>query len=198
MTRVVADITISVDGFVTGPNAGPDNGLGDGADGLHAWVFSGDDVDEAVLEESTAATGAVVMGRNLFDVIDGPDGWNDEVGYGAGHAAKPPFFVVTGSEPESVRLSDTHDFTFVLDGPAAAVEQARAAAGDKDVYVMGGGEVVRGCLDAGVVDRLSLHISSLVLGDGTPLFDGTTPRRLTRRDVRVSPHAVHVVWDVEG
>lgn len=198
MTRVVADITISVDGFVTGPNAGPDNGLGDGADGLHAWVFSGDDVDEAVLEESTAATGAVVMGRNLFDVIDGPDGWNDEVGYGARHAAKPPFFVVTGSEPASVRLSDTHDFTFVVDGPAAAVEQARAAAGDKDVYVMGGGEVVRGCLDAGVVDRLSLHISPLVLGDGTPLFDGTTPRRLTRRDVRVSPHAVHVVWDVEG
>ena len=198
MTRVVADISVSVDGFVTGPGAGPDNGLGDGAEGLHAWVFSDDEVDRAVLEEATTATGAVVMGRHLFDVIDGPDGWNDEVGYGAGHAAKPPFFVVTSSEPESVRLADSHDFTFVLDGPAAAVEQARAAAGEKEVYVMGGGEVVRGCLDAGVVDRLSLHISPLVLGDGAPLFDGTTPRRLTQREVRVSPNAVHVTWDVEG
>ncbi|MDT0212326.1 dihydrofolate reductase family protein [Rothia sp. ARF10] len=198
MTRVVADISVSVDGFVTGPGAGPDNGLGDGAEGLHTWVFSGDEVDRAVLDEATSATGAVVMGRHLFDVVDGPGGWNDEVGYGAGHAARPPFFVVTSSAPGSVRLADSHDFTFVLDGPAAAVEQARAVAGDKDVYVMGGGEVVRGCLDAGVVDRLSLHISPLVLGAGTPLFDGTTPRRLTQRDVRVSPHAVHVTWDVEG
>lgn len=197
MTRVVADISVSVDGFVTGPRAGPDNGLGDGAEGLHAWVFSDDEVDRAVLEDATTATGAVVMGRHLFDVIDGPDGWNDEVGYGAGHAARPPFFVVTSTAPESVRLADSHDFTFVLDGPAAAVEQAQAAAGQKDVYVMGGGEVVRGCLDAGVVDRLSLHISPLVLGEGTPLFDAMTPRRLTQRGVRVSPHAVHVTWDVE-
>ncbi|GGB77666.1 DNA-binding protein [Knoellia flava TL1] len=194
---MVADISVSVDGFVTGPGAGPDNGFGDGAEGLHAWVFSDDEVDRAVLEEATSATGAVVMGRKLFDVIDGPYGWSDEVGYGARHAAKPPFFVVTSSEPESVRLAVSHDFTFVLDGPAAAVAQARAVAGDKDVYVMGGGEVVRGCLDAGVVDQLSLHISPLVLGDGSPLFDGTTARRLTQRDVRVSPHAVHVIWDVE-
>ncbi|CAN7228093.1 dihydrofolate reductase family protein [Knoellia sp. LjRoot47] len=197
MTHVVADISVSLDGFVTGPGAGPDNGLGDGAEGLHAWVFSGDDVDRAVLEEATVATGAVVMGRHLFDVIDGPHGWNDEVGYGAGHAAKPAFFVVTSSEPESVRLADSHDFTFVLDGPAAAVEQARSVAGDKDVYVMGGGEVVRGCLDAGVVDRLSLHVSPLVLGAGTSLFEGSVPRTLVQREVRVSPHAVHVTYDVQ-
>jgi len=196
MTDVVADISLSVDGFVAGPNAGPGNGLGDGAEGLHAWVFSGHDVDRTVLEEASAASGAVVMGRHLFDVVDGPDGWNDEMGYAADLDARPPFFVVTSSEPSAVRLADSHDFTFVLDGPAAAVELARAAAGDRDVYVMGGGEVVRGCLDAGVVDRLVLHISPLLLGGGAPLFDGAVPRALVQSDVRVSPHAVHITWDV--
>lgn len=197
MSSVVADITISLDGFVTGPDAGPDAGLGRGGEGLHTWVMSGHEVDRAVLEEAAATSGAVVMGRNLFDVVDGPHGWNDEMGYGADLDARPPFFVVTSSAPERVRLAPTHDFTFVLDGPAAAVEQARAAAGDRDVCVMGGGQVVRGCIDAGLVDRLRLHISPVLLGAGTPLFDGAVPRTLVQRDVRVSPHAVHVTYDVQ-
>lgn len=198
MSAVVADITISLDGFVTGPDAGPEAGLGRGGEELHAWVMSNHEVDRAMLEEAGAASGAVVMGRNLFDVIDGPHGWTDEMGYGADVDARPPFFVVTSTRPDSVRLAGSHDFTFVLDGPVAAVEQARAAAGDRDVYVMGGGQVVRSCLDAGVVDRLRLHISPLVLGGGTPLFDASTPRTLVQQDVRVSPHAVHVTYDVEG
>ena len=198
MSAVVADITISLDGFVTGPDAGPEAGLGRGGEDLHAWVMSDHEVDRAMLEQAGAASGAVVMGRNLFDVIDGPHGWTDEMGYGADVDARPPFFVVTSRRPDAVRLADSHDFTFVLDGPVAAVEQARAAAGDRDVYVMGGGQVVRSCLDAGVVDRLRLHISPLVLGGGTPLFDASTPRTLVQQDVRVSPHAVHVTYDVEG
>lgn len=198
MTRVVADISVSVDGFVTGPGVDLAHGLGVGADDLHAWVWSGHEVDRAVLEEASAASGAVVMGRHLFDIVDGPHGWSDEVGYGADVDLRPPFFVVTSSEPESVRLAPTHDFTFVLDGPVAAVERARAAAGKRDVVVMGGGETIRSCLDAGVADRLSLHISPLVLGAGTPLFDGQQPRSLTQREVRVSPHAVHVTYDVQG
>ena len=196
MPKVIADISMSLDGFVTGPGVDAEPGLG-GAPELHTWAMDQDEVDTEVLEASTDQSGAVVMGRRLFDVVNAPDGWNDEMGYGADIDARPPFFVVTSNEPPAVRLADSHDFTFVLDGPAAAVEQARAAAGDRDVYVMGGGEVGRGCLDAGVVDRLVLLISPLLLGGGAPLFDGAVPRSLVQRDVRVSPAAVHVTWDVE-
>ena len=100
---VVADITMSLDGFVTGPDAGPANGLGTGGEALHEWVFSGDPVDQRLLETSSARSGAVIMGRRLFDIIDGPDGWSDDMGYGAHVAAKPPFFCVTHSPPASRR-----------------------------------------------------------------------------------------------
>ncbi|WP_035938971.1 dihydrofolate reductase family protein [Knoellia aerolata] len=196
MSRVVGDISMSLDGFVTGPEPDLEHGLGRDADPLHAWVWSGDPTDRAVLEEATADSGAVVMGRTLFDVVDGPHGWTDEVGYGADRAARPPFFVVTSSEPASVRLAPTHDFTFVLDGPAAAVEQARTAAGERDVFVMGGAAVIRGCLEAGLLDELRLHLSPVVLGGGTPLFVGATRRVLTQRDVRVSPNATHLTYAV--
>jgi dihydrofolate reductase len=92
MGRVIADISMSLDGFVTGPGPGPENGLGTGGDGLHTWAFSTDPVDRAVLTSTTEATGVVVMGRRLFDIIDGPQGWSDEVGYGADLAAAPPLF----------------------------------------------------------------------------------------------------------
>src|SRR3954454_14878538 len=156
MPNVVADISMSLDGFVTGPRAGPKSGLGDGGETIHNWVFSGDPVDEELLAAGTELSGAVIMGRNLFDVIDGPDGWNDDMGYGAKHAGRPPFFVVTHQRPASVRLS--LDFTFVTDGVAAAVEAARLKCpAGKSVVVMGGGDVVRQAIDAGVLDELRLH-----------------------------------------
>lgn len=115
MTKVVADISMSLDGFVTGPDPDLENGLGKGGEPLHHWaVQSDDDVDAEVLREATEASGAVVMGRRLFDVVDGPGGWSDEIGYGAGLARTPPFFVVTHSVPRDVRLG--LDFTFVTDG----------------------------------------------------------------------------------
>lgn len=198
MSRVVGDITISLDGFVTGPGADPAHGLGHGGEDLHAWVWSGDATDRAVLEEATAQTGAVVMGRVLFDVVDGPHGWSEQVGYGADLAATPPLFVVTSSEPDTVRLASTHDLTFVLDGPAAAVALARRAAGERDVVVMGGATVIRGCLEAGLLDELRLHLAPVVLGAGTSLFDGATRRVLVQRDVRVSPNATHLTYTVGG
>jgi dihydrofolate reductase len=194
VTRVVADISMSLDGFVTGPGADVEHGLGIGGEPLHNWVFQPDDVDTEVLEEAIAMSGAVVMGRRLFDIVDGPGGWNDEFGYGAGLAATPPFFVVTHSPPAQVRLGLR--FTFVTEGPAAAVEQARAAAGDKHVVVMGGGAVIRQCLDAGVVDELRIHLSPIVLGAGTPLFAGSGRHELVQRSVRVSANASHFVYDV--
>ncbi len=190
---VIGDITMSVDGFVTGPDAGVGAGLGRDAEGLHAWALESDDpVDRSLLEELTAASGAVVMGRRTFDVVDAPDGWSDDRGYGADQAGRPPFFVVTSHPPERVRLAHTHDFTFVTEGPGAALERARGAAAERDVYVMGGGTLVGSCLRLGLLDRLQLHVSPEVLGAGTPLFADQDRRRLRQREVRVSPFAIHV------
>src|SRR5688500_10956117 len=141
MPKVVADITMSLDGFVTGPGADERHGLGDAPE-LHTWVMEQDTVDTGVLEESTAASGAVVMGRRLFDVVDGPDGWNEQMGYGADQTGTPPFFVVTHAPPADVRLERDLGMRFTFVGDlAAAIEQARAAATHGDVVIMGGGDV---------------------------------------------------------
>src|SRR5829696_8929059 len=104
MPHTIAEITMSLDGFVTGPNPTLDEGLGQGGEALHTWVFSDNEIDQAVLGDSTEATGAVVMGRKLFDIIDGPHGWSDDVGYGAKLNTQPPLFVVTHHPPAQVRL----------------------------------------------------------------------------------------------
>lgn len=203
MTRVVADISISLDGFVTGPGAGPRNGLGNGGEALHAWAFSDDPADRRVVKEGTARSGAVVMGRTLFDIVDGPDGWNDEVGYGAGEVGEPPFVVVTGTPPDQVR--QTHlDWTFATTGVADAVATARGLAEresarratDLDVVVMGGGAVIAGALEAGVVDVLSLHVAPVVLGGGTALFPAGTHVDLRRTDCTATSTATHLTYDV--
>ncbi|MEV4343135.1 dihydrofolate reductase family protein [Actinoplanes sp. NPDC049596] len=195
MTKVVADISVSLDGFVTGPNPGLDNGLGDGGEALHRWVFEGDATDRAVLQESTDATGAVIMGRALFDIVDGPNGWNDEVGYGAGLNAAPPVLVVTSTPPDAVRLGDR--FSFVVDGVRSAVAKAVALADDRDVVIMGGGAVIRGAIEAGVVDELRLHLAPVLLGSGTPLFEGASPRGLRQIHVRPTGHATHLTYRVD-
>jgi dihydrofolate reductase len=194
MTTVVADISMSLDGFVTGPHAGSTNGLGDGGGPIHDWVFSDDAVDRAVLAQATERSGAVVMGRNLFDVVDGPEGWSDEMGYGAQHAARPPFFVVTHRPPVSVRLA--LDFTFIAEGVGAAIDAARAACpSNKDVVVMGGGDVVRQAIDGGLIDELHLHLSPIVMGGGTPLFGQVARRQLRQAEVRISSFAVHLTYE---
>jgi dihydrofolate reductase len=203
MTRIVADISVSLDGFVTGPDPGPDSGLGAGGEALHTWAFSGDPDDRRVLRESTARSGAVVLGRRLFDVVDGPKGWNDEVGYGAGEAGTPAFVVVTSARPESLRLADL-DWTFATTGlpgaVAAARERAEAASShrgeDLDVVLMGGGATIGSAVAAGLVDRLSLHLAPVVLGAGTPLFTGGPPRSLVQRSVTPTSTATHLIYDV--
>lgn len=186
MSRIIGDITVSLDGFV--------DGTGDGVEALHAWALASDDPVDAAVLASVATAGAVVMGRGTFDVVDGPHGWQDGLGYGAREDARPPFFVVTGEAPASVRLSATHDFTFVTSGPAAAVAAAREAATGADVYVMGGGATVGSFLAAGLLDVLQLHVAPEVLGSGTRLFTGSG-HRLVQRDVRVSRAAVHLTYE---
>ncbi len=196
MGKVAADISMSLDGFVTGPDPGPDSGLGRGGEGLHTWAFSTDSVDREVLASATDATGAVVMGRRLYDIVDGPHGWNDEVGYGAELAGAPPVLVVTRTPPATVRLADR--FTFVVDGVRSAVEKARAMAEERDVVVMGGARMIRGALGADMVDELRLLLAPVLLGAGTPLFEaGVSPRTLRQVHVRVSPHATHLTYRVD-
>jgi len=195
MTTVIADITMSLDGYVTGPGADVEHGLGD-AEELHTWVFSNDPVDAEVLEQATAATGAVVMGRRLFDVVDSPHGWNEDMGYGAGQVGTPPFFVVTHSTPRDVRLERELGmrFTFVP-AVSGAIEQARAVAGEGAVVVMGGGDVIAQAIDEGLVDELHLHIAPMLLGGGTPLFRMGTRRLYRQREVRPSSNAIHVTYE---
>ena len=190
MSEVVVDITMSLDGFVTGPDAGPSNGLGDGGEPLHRWVFEDDDVDKEILRTSVDRSGAVILGRNLFDVVDAPDGWNDDMGYGAEHAARPPMFVVTHRPPAEARLP----FWTFVGSVEAAVEQGKAAAGDKDVFAMGGGHVIRQILALGLADRIQIHLAPLVLGGGTPLFESGSPVPLEQVGVRVSPFATHLAY----
>ncbi|AEG45456.1 dihydrofolate reductase family protein [Isoptericola variabilis] len=201
MTRIVGEISVSLDGFVTGPNPGPDNGLGDGGDALHAWVFSDDPVDRELLRRSTETSGAVILGRRLFDIVDGPQGWSEDFGYGAEEAGRPPFFVVTSSPPASTRLPY---WTFVTTGLPDAVAQARSsvdaaggAGADRDVVLMGGGATIASALDAGLLDELRLHVSPVVLGAGTPLFTPGRRHGLVQREATPSSTAVHVVYDVE-
>ena len=195
MPKVIADITMSLDGYVTGPGADVEHGLGDAPE-LHAWVFERDAVDAEILEGSTAASGAVVMGRRLFDTVDGPDGWSTEMGYGADHVGMPPFFVVTHSPPQRVRLEQELGirFTFVSD-LEAAIDQARMAATAGDVVIMGGGDVIGQALEKGIVDEFRIHLAPMLLGGGTPLFRAGTRQRYRQRDVRPSANAVHIVYE---
>ncbi len=195
MPKVIADISMSLDGFVTGDGADEQHGLGDAPE-LHTWVMQQDAVDTKILEQSTAQSGAVVMGRRLFDVVNGPDGWNEEMGYGADQTGTPPFYVVTHSPPQEVRLERELGMriTFVSD-LVTAIDQARAAAIHGDVVIMGGGDVVGQALEQGLVDELRLHLAPMVLGGGTPLFKPGTRQIYRQRDVRPSRNAVHLTYE---
>ncbi|RZU19370.1 dihydrofolate reductase [Kribbella rubisoli] len=197
MSQVVVEISVSLDGYVTGPNVGIDNGLGDGGMALHDWVFHGTDADRAVLDAAFEATGAVVQGRNLFDIIDGPKGWSDEMGYGAKPTGEvnPPVFVVTHTAPEKTRLGDRFRF---VGSPSEAVAQAREVAGGKDVNVMGGGQICHEVLAAGLADVLRLHLAPVVLGSGTRLFpaDAAPSYALELIEAVSTPAAQHLTYRV--
>jgi dihydrofolate reductase len=198
MSKVIADISMSLDGYVTARGADQEHGLGVGGEAIQAWVLEEprSPVDEAVLAHSVEMTGAVVMGRRLYDLVDGPNGWNDDVGYGHDQhqPGGPPCYVVTHEPPAQVRLASV--FRFVTEGVADAIDQARATAGDKDVVVMGGANVIDQSLAARLVDELRIHLSPLVLGEGTRLFDLVGPTRLVQREVITSPRATHLTYEV--
>jgi dihydrofolate reductase len=170
MGSVYADISTSIDGFVAGPNVSVENGLGDGGERLHDWMFAGKSPEEttAWLEERFASTGAVLMGRTMLDVGIGP--WGDNPVF---HA---PVFVVTHRPTKPIVKAGRTSYTFVTDGPEAALRLAHEAANGRDICVAGGGAIVRGYLHARVIDELSLHIVPILLGGGTRLFDDPDDR----------------------
>jgi dihydrofolate reductase len=197
MTKVVASITTSVDGYITGPHDGPGKGLGEGGERLHYWVFGGPwtydeeargkpaGEDAAWLEQGFARLGAVVGGRWTYEAARHWGGTNP---WGM------PFYIVTHRPEEE---PDGAGFRFVS-GVTEAVEQAVAAAGHKDVGVMGGADVIRQALDAGLVDELSIIVAPVILGGGKRLFDGFTRRvELEHLGVRQSPLATFVDYRVK-
>lgn len=199
MTDVIVDISMSLDGFVTAADPDEAHGLGVGGEPIHHWaVGHKTDVDQDILDRTTERTGAVVMGRRLFDIIDGPHGWSEEMGYGAerSQAGGPPIVVVTHQAPTRTRLGDR--FRFATDGIAAAVDQARAfaddAGPDKDVVVMGGAATIQAVLAAGLADQLWIHLAPVLFGTGTRLFDHlpTTVTTLEPLDATTTPHATHL------
>ncbi len=213
MARLICNISISLDGFVAGPNPSLERPLGEGGDLLHEWAFAATswreshgleggeaNADSEVIEESLRATGAVVMGRKMFSGGEGR--WEDDPRARGWWGEDPPFhvpvFVLTQHARETLVMEGGTSFAFVTGGIEAALEQARAAAGDKDVALAGGASVVQQYLKAGLLDELHIHLAPVLLGDGVSLFDrlGIDAVGLETTRVIASPSVTHLRFDV--
>ncbi|RKS07359.1 dihydrofolate reductase [Nocardiopsis sp. Huas11] len=209
MTR--AHISISLDGYAAGPDQNAEQPLGAGGESLHAWVvelaawralhgMEGGEVNAStpVVTEVQSEVGAVVMGRNMFG--GGPGAWDEEAPWTGWWGEEPPFhapvFVVTHYPREPLEMAGGTTFHFVTEGPAAAVERARRAAGDQDVLVAGGAATIRSCLAAGLVHRLDLALVPVLLGSGARLLDGFTGPGFEQERVVSAPGVTHLRYRV--
>jgi dihydrofolate reductase len=207
---VLIDISMSLDGYIAGPNPSQEDPLGEGGEGLHEWAValsswreshgkSGGErnADDEVMAEGIERQGAVIMGRGMFGGGPGPWGeepwngwWGDDPPFGM------PVFVLTHHQREPLTLSDT-TFTFVTDGIDAALEQAKEAAGDKDVLIAGGADAAQQYLRSGHVDELQIHVAPVLLGGGTRLLEGLDPgTELELSRVVDSPAVTHLKYRV--
>ena len=211
MSKVRAHISVSLDGYVAGPNQTLEHPLGEGGEWLHDWVVvlkswrevhgmegGEENANDALLREVNANVGAEIMGRGKFGPPSrGPWGDDPWEGWWGDH---PPFhkpvFVVTHYERDPLTLSDT-TFTFVTDGIQSALAQARKAAGDRDVFIGGGALIINEFLAAGRLDELELHVSAVLLGGGERLFEGIGPEvKLERVRVIDGPGVTHLKYRV--
>jgi dihydrofolate reductase len=211
MSKVRVHIAVSADGYVAGPNQSEENPLGEGGEQIHDWMLAlkawrephgreGGEVNTntAVLEEANDNIGAEIMGRGKFGPAGGGpwpeepwDGW-----WGEDPPFHKPVFVVTHHEREPLTLTDT-TFTFVTDGIESALEQAKEAAGDQDVYIGGGASIINQYLAAGLVDEIEVHVSPLILGGGERLFDGVGPDlKLEQLRAVEAPGVAHLKYRV--
>ena len=211
MSRLVCGISMSLDGFVAGPNQTLEEPLGEGGEQLHEWAVrlrsfrerhgmpGGETaIDDDIIAESVRATGAVVMGRRMFSGGAGP--WEDDPKRDGWWGDEPPFrvpvFVLTHHARETVTKQGGTSFTFVTEGIEAAVERARAAAGEKDVLVAGGATAMQQALQAGLLDELQIHLVPVLLGDGVRLLEGLGPMQLEATRVIASPTVTHLRFGV--
>jgi dihydrofolate reductase len=213
MAKLRFDISVSLDGYVAGPDPGPEAPLGQGGEQLHEWVFGlrswraahgmdGGETgpDDDVMAETVAGLGATVMGRGMFDGGEGP--WGDEPSLGWWGEDPPfhrPVFVVTSHPRETVSMPDGTSYTFVTDGVEAAIERATAAAGELDVQISGGASVIQQAIAAGLVDQAELHVVPVLLGDGgVRLLDnlGAPPPGLEIDRVIASPAVTHLRYRI--
>jgi dihydrofolate reductase len=211
MTRLRYSASMSLDGFVAGPDQSREHPLGVGGERLHEWMRAlavwrrdagreGGEVNAstAVFEAGGENVGAIVMGRNMFG--GGPGPWGDDPWRGW-WGDEPPFhmpvFVLTHHPREPLVLAGGTSFTFVCDGIAAALTAARAAAGDRDVAVSGGAGLARQYLAAGLVDELQIHLVPVLLGGGVRLFDGPSAApELEQVQVVEAPGVTHLTYRV--
>lgn len=204
---------MSLDGFITGPNAGPGNGLGDGGEVLHEWIlglaswraphgYSGgvsDGPDAEVMEEAMTGIGAGIMGRRMFDDGEGPWGQDPSIGrWGEEPPFHGPVFVLTRHPREPLELKGGTTFHFVTGSIETAVEQARDAAGSDDVAVSGGGRTISQALAAGLLDELQIHLVPVLLGAGRRLFQDLGDSLPALECVRLveSPAVTHLKYRV--
>jgi dihydrofolate reductase len=212
MTNVTADMSMSLDGFITGPNESPENPLGDGGERLHEWVYElaswreqhgldggKTNGDSEIYAESIENVGAVVMGRGMFSNEDGP--WGDtpfEGHWGDDPPFRVPVFVLTHHPRKPLVKEGGTTFTFVTDGIESAHEQARAVAGDQDISVAGGADTIQQFISAGLLDELEVHLVPVLLSEGINLFEhlGTELIELERTRVVESPNVTHLRFRV--
>jgi dihydrofolate reductase len=201
--KIAADMSMSLDGFITGPNDDVSRPLGEGGERLHQWVFelaswrerhglaggkSNRDAD--VLDEAFRNVGAFLMGRRMFNHGEKP--WGDN----------PPFhvpvFVVTHKSRQMLNKEGGTTFTFVTDGIESALKQAKAAAGGKDLSVAGGANIVQQFLKAGLLDEIQIHLVPVLLGDGKRLFEHLKEVELVPTRVIESTGVTHLKYRVKG
>jgi dihydrofolate reductase len=186
MSKVTFDMSMSLDGFVTAANVRPEELLGDGGQRLHEWAFGGDHRDREVLERGLSTTGAVIAGRRTYDAslkwwgADGPSG-----------PVRLPLFVVSHSVPDDTLEGGVYTF---VDGIEDALARAKAAAGHKNVNIMGGVEIAQQYLRAGQVDEISIHLVPILFGNGTRLFErlGNEPIQFETIEVVATAAATHL------
>ena len=202
MGKVLTGLSMSLDGFIAGPNDSPEQILGDGGERILAWYFSGDTdyempsgemtlkvspVSAELLQEVHTTIGAVVTGRRTFDIANA---WSGR------HPLDVPVFVVTHTVPKEW-AGERSPFTFVTDGVESAVEQAKETAGDKNVAV-GAATIAQQCIKAGLLDEIHIDLVPVLLGKGIRLFDhlGTEPIELKSTRVIDAPGVTHLTFRV--
>jgi dihydrofolate reductase len=191
MSKVISGISMSLDGFVTGPNVTRGQQLGDGGQVLHRWLENPDPRDAELLTAMGEGLGSILMGRRSYDLAEGDGGWGD-----GGPAGPAPCFVLTHNPPARETVRAPSVFTFVADGIHSAVKLAKAAAGDKVVGVHGA-SAAQQCLAAGLMDEIQIHLTPVLLGEGTRLFEHVGgPVQLERTMVVDTPNATHLRFRV--